>query len=253
MLADVVTELLDDLAAEHDALDAIVRNLSDAEWDVLTPGGAWRVRDQIGHLAFFDQQGTSAARDPAAFESARDEALTDPAAFSARAEQLGVEYTGLLLLAAWRTARGGVLNRLAAPAAGTPAARVPWYGPPMSLRSFATARLMETWAHGQDVADALGAVRAPTMRLRHIAHIGVRTRGFSYAARNRPAPDGDVPVELDAPDGSTWTWGSEGAPDRVTGPALDFCLVVTQRRHPADTALKTDGALAEEWLAIAQA
>jgi uncharacterized protein (TIGR03084 family) len=123
----------------------------------------------------------------------------------------------------------------------------------MSLASFATARLMETWAHGQDVADALGARREPTQRLKHIAHIGVRTRGFSYAQHGRTAPDGDVRVELDAPDASRWTWGSEDAPDRVTGPALDFCLVVTQRRHVADTALKTEGPLAEEWLSIAQA
>ena len=123
----------------------------------------------------------------------------------------------------------------------------------MALSSFATARLMETWAHGQDVADALGVRREPTSRLRHIAHIGVRTRGFAYALRDKPVPEGDVRVELDAPDGSTWTWGSADAADRVTGPALDFCLVVTQRRHVADTAVKADGPLAEEWLSIAQA
>jgi uncharacterized protein (TIGR03084 family) len=112
---------------------------------------------------------------------------------------------------------------------------------------------METWAHGQDVADALGATRRASSRLRHIAHIGVRTRGFSYGVRNLPVPDGDVRVSLDAPDGSVWTWGSDDAADRVTGPALDFCLVVTQRRHIADTALKAEGPLAQEWMGIAQA
>jgi uncharacterized protein (TIGR03084 family) len=103
------------------------------------------------------------------------------------------------------------------------------------------------------VADALGVRRVPTARLKHIAHIGVRTRGFSYLVRDLAAPDGDVRVELDAPDGSTWTWGSEEAVDRVTGPALDFCLLVTQRRHLADTAIRAEGPLADEWLSIAQA
>ena len=111
----------------------------------------------------------------------------------------------------------------------------------MGARSFATARLMETWAHGQDVADALDATREPTARLRHVAHIGVLARPFAYATRGMQVPERDVRVELAAPDGSTWTWGPEDAADVVRGDALDFCLVVTQRRHPADTALVVEG------------
>jgi uncharacterized protein (TIGR03084 family) len=61
-----------------------------------------------------------------------------------------------------------------------------------------------------------------------------------------------VSVLLDAPDGSTWTWGDADASERVTGPALDFCLVVTQRRHVDDTQLKVQGATAREWLLMAQ-
>ncbi len=127
---------------------------------------------------------------------------------------------------------------------------MPWYGPPMSPASFATARIMELWAHGQDVADGLGVTRTPTARLRHVCHLGVRTRGFSYAVRGRTAPEGDVRVVLTAPDGGTWEWG-EG-PDTVTGPALDLCLLVTQRRHRDDLALQADGPLAQEWLGLAQ-
>src|SRR5207245_439170 len=148
---------------------------------------------------------------------------------------------GADLLAWWREARERILDVMRA---ADPALRVPWYGPPMALSSFATARLMETWAHGQDVADALGAHREPTARLKHIAHIGVRTRGFSYANRGIALPEADIRVELDAPDGSTWSWGSEDAVERVTGPAVDFCLLVTQRRHLTDTAVKADGPLA---------
>ena len=85
-----------------------------------------------------------------------------------------------------------------------PSTRVPWYGPAMAARSFITARLMETWAHGQDVVDALGVARIPTARLRHVAHIGVRARPFSYAIHNMTMPAGDVAVRLTGPNGEEW-------------------------------------------------
>ena len=137
------------------------------------------------------------------------------------------------LLRGWRDDRQRLIDAARAVDAST---RVPWYGPAMGARSFITARLMETWAHGQDVADALGVTRRPTARLRHVAHIGVRARPFSYLINNMTMPDADVAVRLTVPDGDTWEWGDvadTGATgdtrDTVTGPALDFCLVVTQR------------------------
>jgi uncharacterized protein (TIGR03084 family) len=122
----------------------------------------------------------------------------------------------------------------------------------MGARSFITARLMETWAHGQDVVDALGAHREPTDRLRHVAHIGVGARPFSYVTNGRQPNEAPIRVELVAPSGAEWTWGPEDAADRVTGPALDFCLLVTQRRHRADVDVVADGPNADEWLDIAQ-
>ena len=122
----------------------------------------------------------------------------------------------------------------------------------MSAASFISARVMETWAHGQDVADTLGVSREPTHRLRHVAHVGVRARPFSYVTRGLPVPPEPVRVELTGPAGETWTWEPD-ATDSVTGDALDFCLVVTQRRHVADTDLAINGPLAEEWMTIAQA
>jgi len=142
---------------------------------------------------------------------------------------------------------------LAVFAALDPSARVPWFGPPMSVASAVTARLMETWAHGQDIADTVGAHREPTRRLRHVAHIGVGARAFSYVAHGLPVPSEFVRVELVAPSGELWTWGPEGAADVVSGPALDFCLLVAQRRHRADTAVRARGPVAEQWLTIAQA
>ena len=134
-----------------------------------------------------------------------------------------------------------------------PATRVAWYGPSMSVASFVTARLMETWCHGQDVRDAVGLPPAAGPRLRHIAHLGVRTHANSYLANCREVPAGVPRVELTAPDGSLWSWGEPGVTDRIAGSALDFCLVVTQRRHRADTDLVITGPLAEEWMSLAQA
>jgi uncharacterized protein (TIGR03084 family) len=123
----------------------------------------------------------------------------------------------------------------------------------MSLASFVSARLMEAWAHGQDVVDGVGISRPPTDRLRHVAHIGVRSRPFSYTVRGREPPTGPVSVELVAPSGETWAWEAEGSPDVVRGSALGFCLVVTQRRHIDDTDVVAEGPRAREWMEIAQA
>jgi uncharacterized protein (TIGR03084 family) len=131
--------------------------------------------------------------------------------------------------------------------------KIPWYGPPMSAPSLATARLMETWAHGEDVAAALGVTRTPTERLRHVAYLGFRTRTFAFLSRGLAAPDQEVRVELTGPGGALWTFGPDDATERVTGPGLDFCLLVTRRRHRDDLALVADGAGADRWLDIAQA
>ena len=128
-----------------------------------------------------------------------------------------------------------------------------WFGPPMSAASMATARLMETWAHGLDVADALGAPPSATARLKSIAHLGVRTRNFAYSVHGQTPPAEEFRVELTAPDGGLWAWGPDAAAQKVSGPALDFCYLVTQRRPRATLALTAQGADAEHWLGIAQA
>ena len=190
-------------------------------------------------------------------------ALNDPVAFAADVHrlmanggtdpsvQLGRSVEPAELLRGWRDDRRrliDVASRL------DPSQRVPWYGPAMAARSFITARLMETWAHGQDVADALGIDRRPSARLRHVAHLGVRARPFSYAINGLTMPETDVAVRLAGPDGEPWEWGpSDTAPaNLVSGSALDFCLAVTQRRHLADTNLTVAGHAAAEWMAIAQ-
>ncbi len=242
-------EICDDLTAEHEALDALVADLDEATWRRATPAADWSIADEVSHLWFFDGTALLAATDADAFEAGKQQLLanttgTDPSVAVGRA------ISGAELLDRWRTDRRRLVEAFRTL---DPSQRMPWYGPAMAARSFATARLMETWAHGQDVVDALGVTRPSTHRLKHIAHIGVRARPFSYAINGRTLPDGDVRVELTAPDASTWTWGDENATDRVTGDALDFCLAVTQRRHRDDTGLLITGAGAQEWMGFAQA
>ena len=250
MASPDLASLCDDLEAEHAALDTVVARIDASQWDVATPAARWTVRDQIHHLGWFDRNAVIAIEDPGEFTETMNSMVGDFAAFESKMAAEARAFSAAELLEWWRAGRERILRVVRH---ADPSLRVPWYGPPMAISSFTTARLMETWAHGQDVVDALGATREPTARLKHIAHIGVRTRGFSYAIRNRDAPEGDVCVELTAPDGSLWTWGDPSVVDRVVGPAVDFCLVVTQRRHRADTALRTEGPLADEWMFIAQA
>jgi len=238
--------ICDDLVLEHDSLDEIVARLDEAQWDLGTPADGWSVRDQISHLWFFDQRALMAITDADAF--AADMAQL----FSAGLDQSvvpGRSMRAAELLDAWRHDRERLL---AAARSLDPSTRVPWYGPAMGARSFVTARLMETWAHGQDVVDAVGAERAPTDRLRHVAHIGVSARPFSYRIRRLEPPAAAVQVSLRAPGGEQWTWG-ESSDHLVRGDALEFCWVVTQRRHLDDTSLQIEGDAAREWMSIAQA
>ena len=131
--------------------------------------------------------------------------------------------------------------------------RLPWYGPDMSAKSFATARLMETWAHGQDVVDVTSATRPATDRLKHVAHIGVITFGWAFAIHRKDVPTTPVRVALNSPSGELWTWGPEDAIESVAGNAEEFCLVVTQRRHFEDTNLSITGRTAKLWMSISQA
>lgn len=240
--------ICDDLADEHASLDALVTPLDEATWDRATAAAGWSIRDQVSHLWFFDQRATMALTDPGEFAADMQRLLASGGTEASVVP--GRSLTGAELLTAWRHDRGRLLE---VSRGVDPSTRVPWYGPSMAARSFVTARLMETWAHGQDVADALGVVREPTDRLRHVAHIGVRARPFSYAINGMTMPEVDVHVALTTPSGETATWGSPTAADVVRGPMLDFCLVVTQRRHRADTALDIVGPAAIEWMSIAQA
>jgi uncharacterized protein (TIGR03084 family) len=241
--------ICDDLAAEHAALDAIVADIDEATWSADTPAEGWDVKDTIVHLIQADMAASLAVTDADGFQTAKSEMMSGGGAgldfFATAAGKTGAE-----VLELWRSERTKMLDAFRSRG---PKDRIPWFGPDMSTLSFATARLMETWSHGQDVADTVGVPWPATERLRHVCHIGVTTRGWSYMVRGRDIPTEPVHVALTAPSGEVWTWGSDDAADKITGSAEEFCLVATQRRKPADTSLQTEGPLAAEWLSIAQA
>jgi uncharacterized protein (TIGR03084 family) len=244
-----VSEVLDDLVAEQQSLDEIVSTLDAEQWQLPTPSPGWTVADQIGHLTYFDGNAALAVVDPDAFQ---DEMAALLGGGRSGDEMTLGRYRAMSpdeLLTAWRSNRDTLR---AAGATLTNDTRIAWYGPSMGSKSFLTARLMEAWAHGQDIVDAVGATREPTDRLRHIAQLGFITRGWTYVNRGLDVPSTPVRVELTSPSGDTWSFGPDAAGESIVGPAFDFCLVTTQRRHVDDTALVVTGSSARDWMEKAQ-
>ena len=242
--------IVDDLRDESDALDSLVAPLDPARWAQPTPSAGWTVAHQIAHLLWTDRVSLISITDEPAFGEQLTAAAGDPLGFVDKAAGELALTPPDQLLAQWRQTRSRLHTALRGVAEGR---KLLWFGPPMSAASMATARLMETWAHGLDVADALGAIVAPSARLKSIAYLGVRTRDFAFTVHELTPPAEPFRVDLTAPDGTHWTWGPEDAAQRVTGSAMDFCCLVTQRRPRAQLDVVADGADAAMWLDIAQA
>ncbi|MGL4305973.1 MAG: TIGR03084 family metal-binding protein [Mycobacteriaceae bacterium] len=248
-MADIAA-ILKDLQAEGADLDQLVADLDDEQWRLSTPAQGWTIAHQIAHLAWTDQAALAAISAGLDFAELVESGMKDPAGFIDAAAEKGAKQSPSGMLDGWRTGREALAKALAERESST---KIPWFGPPMSAASMATARLMETWAHGQDVADALGVKRVPTDRLKNIAHLGVRTRDFSFVMSGLTPPEKAFRVELIAPDGQVWIWGQADAEQHVCGSAENFCLLVTRRRHPEDLDLEVKGEDAKQWVSIAQA
>lgn len=253
--ADVLETVLADLAAESDRLDRVVAPLADEQWRLPTPAEGWDIATQVAHLAWTDEVAVIAAGPKDAWDQLVLEALADPSGYVDAQALEGAAAAPSTLVSRWRSARAALQQMLRDLPEST---KLPWFGPPMSATSMATARFMETWAHALDIYEALlgagllGRVPEPTDRIKHVAHIAVRTRDFAFSVHEIPAPAEPFRVELVAPSSVLWTWGPPEAAQRVTGPAYDLCRLATQRVHRDDTALVAVGADAEQWLRIAQ-
>ncbi|MCX7634863.1 MAG: maleylpyruvate isomerase family mycothiol-dependent enzyme, partial [Syntrophales bacterium] len=208
-----------DLLTEYNELAALAETLTDEQWEMETPFYQWTPWDEIAHLCFFDMKGLLAATDPEVFAHDAVLLFKELAAGKDFEDFPRERFSGVKgreLVAFWRDRYGQLVATLAARG---PKDRLPWYGPSMSTLSFATARLMETWAHGQDIYDTLRLRRDPTPRLRHVAHIGATTFGWSFANRKRPVPSPAPFIELTAPNGESWRWNEPSDTEWVKGTA----------------------------------
>lgn len=247
-MSDVERDLaLPDLVAEGDELDALVSG--QADWSKDTPATGWTIAHQIAHLAAADANVLIAIRTPKAFDAVLKHAEAAGSRYADLDAAAGAAKPRSVLLEQWRAGR----TEVAAALRDVPLDQgFPWFGSQLTAALMVPLRLMETWAHGQDVFDTLGVSHRPTGRLRHVASLGVAGRQLSFYAAQLPTPPDPFRVELTAPDGRTWVWGPEDAGQRVQGSALDFCLRVTQRRSLAETDLTAVGEDARKWLEIAR-
>lgn len=249
-MSDLLETLLTDLGAEGDQLYAAVSGLDDEGWATPTPAEGWTVATQVAHLLWTDETAAIAATDKEKWDAIVLEAIGDPTGYVDTCAHEVARLQPQALLARWGQARESLRDALRGFPEGD---KMPWFGPPMSPASMATARFMETWAHSLDVYDALGKRPEPTDRIKHVAHLGVRTRNFAFGVHELEPPAEEFRIELTAPSGELWLWGPDDAEQRVSGSAFEFCLLVTQRIHREDTDLHAQGADAEKWLTIAQA
>lgn len=243
-------DTLKDLSIDAEETIRLVENLDDAAWRTPTPATGWTIADQIAHLTFIFQLARTAAADPRTFEKIAAGAAGDFNG-AVNAALRGFDHlTPAQLLAAFTAESEACVRALAAVPEDS---IVPWLVNPLPPRILTCAGIMEVFGHGQDIADALGVRREPSDRLRHLAEFAWLTRDFGYLSRGLTPPAEPFRFELTAPSGEHWSIGPADAEETITGPAHDFCLLVTRRRHPDDLALTANGDRATEWLGLAQA
>ena len=241
-----------DFRDESVALHDLLEPLDDAGLARTTQFKQWRIDDILAHLHLFNETAMLSLQDPDAFAaSAADMQRRRQAGASLREATTAVlnGLGGRALRAAWRA---GYERTAACFAEADPKARVPWYGPEMSVLSSITARLMETWSHAQAIYDLLGVERVDTDRVRNIAVLGVNTFGWTFANRGEPVPEQRPHLRLTAPSGAVWTWHDPSDAECIEGLASEFCQVVAQTRNIADTGLRVRGPVAKRWMAQAQ-
>jgi uncharacterized protein (TIGR03084 family) len=237
--------LLADLAAEQTSLDELLATLSAAEWERPTPAAGWTIADQVRHLAVSERAAGLAV-------AGRSEEVFGEARRPAMSSESSSESSSAALLEAWRAARTRTLTALSGLGDRD---RVIWGAGPMSARSFADARLMETWAHGLDCFAAVGIAPVETARLHRIAGLGHRALPYAFAlAGEHPAGDvRNLALDLTGPDGTPWWFGPTESTDVITGTAGDWCRVATRRRRARQTSLRATTALGWTALEVARA
>jgi len=240
------------LREEADELHAFLRTLDEADWNRTTGFKSWTPWDVVAHLHYFDHFSVLALTDADGFAKKRGEMIEQVKARKTGAEITRDELGELApdeLLGRWIETCHDMAQQLGE---SNPKRRLPWFGPDMGVRMFTTARLMETWAHGQEIYDLKRVHRTHTDRIESIAVIGVKTFGWTFVNRGQEPPGPPPYVRLVAPSGEIWEGNEPSEAERVSGDAVDFCRTVTQVRNVADTDLEVVGEVAQSWMEIAQ-
>ena len=247
-MSDLVS-IIEDLRAEGEELYQFLKPLKGKDWSRQTTFKSWTINDVVQHLYFGDFMGVTSHKSGESFKVFMAEVMDSglPLVDFTRGWLDGKQ--GAEMLEHWHTHFVDMCDRFAT---SDPSMRLTWAGPDMGLMMFATARLMETWAHAWEIYDVLGITRKHTDRIRHIATIGVKTYGWTFANRKHEPPGPPPHVSLTAPSGDLWQWNTPQDDSAVMGDAVEFCQVVTQVRNIADTKLQVKGEAATAWMAIAQ-
>ncbi len=245
-------QVAQDFRDEVDELHGFLSTLAPGDWDRETGFMEWTPWDVVAHLHFFDLVSRISLEGEDVFAPERSSLFANIAAGRTNKQVARERFAGVeakALLDAWQTTAHALSETLGS---SDPKRRLPWFGPDMGVQMFTTARYMETWAHGQEIYDLVGAVRSHSDRIQNIATIGVKTFGWTFVNRKREVPGPPPYLRLVAPSGAIWEWHEPSDADCVRGDAVEFCQVVTQTRNVADTALEVVGPVATEWMSIAQ-
>lgn len=247
MLREAI-DFLDESTALFDLLDP----LAEQDFGMPTLFKQWTLNDILAHLHFFNLLADHSLRDEPQFERISAELQ---AARAGNDDLVAVTDTlldglkGRALLAQWHAY---VVAMAHAWRQADPKQRLNWFGPTMSVRSSISARLMETWSHGQAIYDLMGSERIDSDRIKSIAVMGVNTFGWTFTNRKLDVPADPPHVRLTAPSGQNWEWNAGADSNRISGRAVEFCQVVTQARNIADTRLVVVGDAAARWMSFAQ-
>jgi uncharacterized protein (TIGR03084 family) len=239
-------EIVTDLIAEQQALDDFLCTLQDDQWELQTPAEGWTVKDSVSHIAHIDEVAVSLLNGD---NTPLDEAAKTGLSYVEVGPKQGRSMKTPQVLEWWRNMREIMDEQLLKI---DPKAKIPWFALPMGARAFATARLMETWAHGLDCYDATGSKPMDTDRLRHVATIAFMALPYAYNVNNMEMPNVPIRIELTLPSGANWGRGADEATNIIRGTASEFCRVAVRRRHWKDTKLQIQGEEAGRFIEIIQ-
>ena len=243
-------EILSDLVAEQQALDQFLQRINERQWVLPTSAPGWSIKDVVSHLAYTERFAAQVLADGSSV--VKKAKVTDIDTWTALGITEGREMRYQQVIEWWRNSRADVVDALSR-MEGTE--RVAWIDGDMSARAFATLRLMETWAHGLDVKDAMEGLLTydeeeedPTLdtsRIRHVAWLAHRMLPYAFAEAGEDYPESGIRLELMGPQYARWVYGPEDAPDIIKGIASEWCRIAVQRMDHSTASLKTEGEKAE--------